>query len=721
MLSSDKDASKNIIPLEYQNVFSKIPDNEKESFYHSLKSISEDTQPYLRIIEAIDKTLMVYGEPSTVWFYIYAKLSFIAAKYDDLFELWNISKYKEKIQFFPFVGRILTYQNQFDQALELCTKAVESISFEVDDLSLVDILVFFEAKFTIGLIQAYSRQLDEVTQTIESLESKSSIYRIKRIVSEDYFLDLLFYENILKVIRAFMSGQPKEMEIEVSTMQSWVPNIKDPWLKGYFYNLLGISQLQSQKMQDADVSFKEAYKFFEIVHDLRGFTAVGANLGTSLISKGLRHEGRQYIESVLQPMVDLKNYRPAISNMVQISKSYLDEKKYQEASRLVDWAENLSTKTNIIEPATFSYLCYFYSKLGNKEKASKNLNKLKDLQDKVEGKETDIYTSLWYYNAASVYSVAIGDLNNANENILSGIESADKNGHYDFSLDLSTILLEILLKRYLIEQNEHYLLEAIALLDDLAPLIGKMDNVFYETISTLMKAYLYLAVENQLEARTLYDKAESISHDLQESEQYSELQIFKRRIDFLSTQIATKDTELIKDWLSTEYLPIIFTMESKRLLANLQFQSTTLGAQPKETEKTPVMLSIIGQKTGTTLYTHSFRTGEAGFDEVLVGGFLGALTSFSQELFGGGMLTRIDQENHVLLIERISDQNLLILIVDDETYSIRKKFKRFSHELAKMKVIDYLESDIYLTEQDPQWEILEGLIEIVFKSDVEDI
>jgi tetratricopeptide (TPR) repeat protein len=713
VLSSDQETNKDIMPLEYQNIFADIPDYEKESFYHSLKSVPKDMHPYIRIINAIDKTLMVYGEPSPVWFYIYAKLSFIAAKYDDLFELWNISKYKEKIQFFPFIGRILTYQNEFDQALELCNKAIESISFDVDDLSLVDILVFFEAKFTIGLIQAYSRQLDAVMQTIESLESKSSIYRLKRIVSEDYFLDLLFYENILKVIRAFMSGQPKEMDIEVSTMQSWVPNIKDPWLKGYFYNLLGISQLQNQKMQDADISFKEAYKFFEVVHDLRGFTAVGANLGTSLISKGLRHEGRQYVESVLQPMVDLKNYRPAISNMVQISKSYLDEKKYEEASRLVNWAEELSTKTNIVEPATFSYLCYFYSKLGDKEKANKNLNKLRDLQDKSDGKETDIYTSLWYYNAASVFSMAIGDLNNANENILSGIENADKNGHYDFSLDLSTILLEILLKRYLIEQNERYLIDAIALLDDLGPLIKKMDNVFYETISTILKAYLYLAVDNHLEARTLYDKANLISQDLQQSEQYSELLIFKRRIDFLSSQTDTKDVQLLKDWLSTEYLPIIFTMESKRLLANLQFQSTNLGVQPKESEKYPIMLIIIGQ-AGTTMYSHSFRKDETGFDEVLVGGFLGALTSFSQELFGGGMLTRIDQENHVLLIEKISDQNLLILIVDDETYSIRKKFKRFSQELAKMKVVDYLESDIYLTEQDPQWQILESLIEIVF-------
>ncbi|MDH5402773.1 MAG: hypothetical protein OEY49_09810, partial [Candidatus Heimdallarchaeota archaeon] len=537
------------------------------------------------------------------------------------------------------------------------------------------------------------------------------------IVSDDYFLDLIFYESIIKVIKGLVGGQPKQMREELVNISHWIDSIHDKWAKGYYYNFYGISNLQSQEMNDAEDCFKKAYEFFGVANDLRGVTTVGANLGTSLIAKGERAEGRKYIEDVIEGMIQLKNYSLAISNLLQVSKSYLDDKNISQAKSLVLKAEELSSKANITEPATFSYFCYFYSRIGDHDQADNHLNKLRQILDKQksEGSAEDIYTSIWYINAASVNEMSKGNLYQANELTREGIAKADRHGHFDSSLELSTLLTEITLKRVLVEQDERFIHNALELLNDITPLIKRMENIYYESIFNILRAYLFLALGNSLEATTLIEQTLQLSSENTGSDQYAEISLFNQRESFLKQKGNTIENqnlfaELKNSWLSKSNLHIIYVMESLRLLSNLQFQQNQLA--PSDESTLPQFLFLLGTG-GMTVYSHKFKK-EGGFDEVLIGGFLSALTSFSQELFGGGMLTRIDQENHVLLLDKITPSLILVLLVDEETYTLRKRFKKFSQLLKESELIGILDSDFYLSEDNPYWGALDELVNETF-------
>ncbi len=716
-----------IIPIEYQSIFNKISPTEKTQFNEYLSKYTiKNEHSYIKIALSIENSIIGAISPSPNWYYIFAKILFIAAKYDKLLEFWKDPSNKNNFYLYPFVARVYTYRNEFDLAFELCQESMLHIN-EMDRELYV--IYFFETYFTMGLIHTYNRDFTKLSKVIEKLEQTYVLFKDENRINEENNLDLLYYPSILQVLNFFFNGKSKKMRGKLLEIKPWIDKLKDPWAKGYFFNLFGISCLQAQKVKEGEESFKIAYKHFQKVHDLRGFTTVGANLGVSLVTRGYRKEGREYIESILEPMISLKNYTLAITNMLTVAKSYLDEKLFKSARHYLEWAEKLSVNAEITEPATYSLFCYFYSRLSELDKADFYLEKLREMaripKDMLvlprlsKRSDDDVYTLLWYYNATAVNAMVKGNLQLAQRSIEEGIFKSDNHGHYDTSLELSTIAVEIILKRYLVQRNRDYMVNAIELLKDIGTLISKIENPYFSTIFNLLSAYLYLALSDNTEALVHYDMAKEYSNKLTTSEQYEEVILFKERREFLFRATPKQSIQnplfepFFKYWLSEETLPIFFTLEAMRLLNNLQFHNTDLEFD-EDKDKLPLMLLILGVG-GVTIFSKRFYESESiVLDESLVGGFFGALTSFSQELFGGGMLTRVDQENYVLLLEKISQDNILILIVEEETYHIRKKFKQFFQELSRMKVIEYLDANIFLTEVDPQFHIINSLIDIIF-------
>ena len=703
------------IPKEYRRVYQELPDNELESFQHSLNVADKSQHHYLYILEAITRTFNIYTSASPVWLYLYSRISFIGTRYDDLLKFWEDPKYNGNPIVAPFVGRVLAFQNKYEDAISICLAALEKMDLEIT-LNLIEIYTYYELNFTLGLAYSYTRQFEKADKIIANLEAFSAKYYVKKTITQDYFLDVVYIEYIIRGYASFFRGQPKEMGEALQTINSWVDNLNDPWLKGFYYNIYGISKIMAQDLAGGEDALKMAFKAFEKCHDMRGYTTVGGNLSMSLITKGERLEGRKYLESVIKPQIRLKNYWLAVGNMLTVTKTYVDEKNYDEAKRMLQWAEESAIKGSISEPAIFSMFAFYFSKVGDLEKANDYLMRLKQLTEKPEGEEADNYTLLYYYEADAINAMINGDLNNAQKSIVKGIELADTSGYFNYALELSTIYLEVIFKKYLIDHKKDTLFASLDIIRDLTPLIEMTQNPFFETLFLIMVSYVSLAMGKDQEAMETFDKASEKAFSYEESAQYAEIALFEERQSFINTahgnqgETSSQFAMFMDNWLSKEYLSTFYILEAIRLLSNLQFEKTSLGQQQGE-EKQPVMLFIVGQG-GITQFTHKFK--ESGdIDEVLVGGFLSALTTFSQELFGGGMLTRIDQENHVLLMEKISASSILVLIVDEETYLIRKKFKKFSSELSRMRVIDYLE-DMVLTEYDPQYQIIEGLIEIIF-------
>lgn len=709
-----------MIPPEYKLVFSKIPENERDSFYYTYNNLDEDDHEYLMLLDAIIETIRVFRNPSPYWMYMVGKLCFTTSRYQRLHELRSEDKYTSNSALKIFESRLLTYKNEFEDAEKIVKEVLDEILIEAD-LELIDVLLWFEGLFSLGMVYIFGRQFDKLQETINLLEENSSKYKLKKPL-DTHYIDMIYYEHILKVSIAFHTGKVNLMSEELQVMFSWIDNIQCPWRKGYYYNLLGISYFIKKEMKTGEDSLKLAYNYFKQAHDLRGFTAVGANLGVSYISQGLHKEGREYIENVLKPMVQLENYSFAITFMLTCSKSYVNDKDSDNALRMLSWAEEVSQKARLREPATFSLFSYFYARIGDVEKSDNFLAQLRILTNlDNEEIESDTHALLWFYSAAAVNALVKGELASANEYIEEGIKLATKQKNYDIILESTLIQIEILLKRYMIEDinDIKYIEQTLDVLDDLLPLLFSMDNAYYESIFNLVSAYLHLAIGNDVNAKTAYDQAVDKAKSNEEATQNHEIQLYNNRKSFITRAAPGGKVEnplyadFMDNWLSDEFIEMIYVMEALRLSASLQFHKASIGGGARDEDVVPSLLLIVNT-SGITIFSHKFDDAGTNVDEVLIGGFLSAITSFSKELFGGGQLSRIDQDNFILLIEKTTGDNFVVLIVEKETFGVRKAFKKFLNELAMTRILDYISADVFLAEHDYQYAALKDLIISIF-------
>ncbi|MCY3413388.1 MAG: hypothetical protein INQ03_17240 [Candidatus Heimdallarchaeota archaeon] len=703
-----------IIPPEYLEVYKQIPDNEKESFEYSYNKQGIAENEYIKLSNAIAETLNVFSKPNEYWLFMIGKIYFTSAQYKRLHDLRKEDKFKDNSSLKIFEARLLTYKNQFEPAEQLIDDAMKDFDLDMD-LTLLDVLHWFESRFSLGLLYTFSRRFEKLQEVIDELVENSSKYKLKKQLG-DHYLDCIYYEHILKVTINFHTGKAKEMREEILTILSFIENVQDVWKRGYLYNLYGISNFMLKEMKHGESALKLAYDYFKETRDLRGFTAVGANLGTSYISQGLHALGRQYIENVLDPMVKLENYSFAIAFMLTASKSYENDKDFKNAEKMVNWAIETSQKANLVEPATYSLFSYFFSRFGNLEKSDEYLDvllKMTNLED--DEKEIDAYAAQWYYSAAAVNALIKGELRTADQLISDGIKLAEKNNNFDVILECSLIKIEISLKRFIIEESDRHMRQALEILNDIGPLLTSMDNPFYFSIFNVIAAYLNLGIENEIEAKISIERAKEISKfdEKGEGDQRLEIQLYENRAEFLNKASEDDVGLAIKDfWLSEEYIKNLYAVEGMRLLKLLQFQKAQMGSGARDAKVKPSMLLIM-KPGGIPVFTYKFDESSL-LDESLVGGFISALATFSSELFGGSQLSRIEQEGNILLLERTITDNLIVLIVHKETYLMRKQFKKFIQIATETALFEYLNQDILFSEFDPNYLALKELLEATF-------
>ena len=452
LLWSKVEASE-IIPMEYSHIYKEINDQQRQSFEHSFQISDQETHHYERLAEALERTLDVYQEPDPYLFLFLSRVSFVCTRYNALDGYYNKVDKKYKKYIAPFLGRVRAFQNEYEEAIKLALSALEELEMEIEP-KLIDVILFFEANFTLGLAYAYTRQFDKANEVISTLEGASSKFMYKKLIGEKHMLDYVFIENIIKGYTMFFSGNPKGMADVLNNMREWTHTINDPWLEGFYYNIYGISRMMFQELSEGERAMRVAFKKFEVVHDLRGYSTVGANLGLSLITKGKRDEGRKYLEAVISPLISMKNYWLAVGNMLELAKSYMEEKKEEDARKMLDEAEEISANHDVGDPNIYSMFSFFYSRIGELEKANDYLKKLEVIKSQ---NEDDQYTNLYYYMASSVTLMHTGNLQQANLDIVQGIEIADQANYFNYALELSMVHLEIILKRYLIEQKSEYI------------------------------------------------------------------------------------------------------------------------------------------------------------------------------------------------------------------------------------------------------------------------
>ncbi len=707
------------IPQEYHLLLEFIPDNELTSFKYSYSRLSSTLNPYLRLLEAVKDTIRLFKDPSPCWYLMLGRIAVNSCSYD---EILNDTCGEKKGELLPFIGRILMFQGQYETALTYCNKALETLDIERVARP-IETLLYYEAMFTKGLTLTYLRKFEEATHVSQALETYLSKYSIQKQLPKPLLTILNSYSYLINALKDLYEGKIPELIELIDSLANWIDAVEDPWIRGYYYNLAGISFFIRQKMITGEEKLRQALEEFNKVRDLRGYSITGANLGNALILQGRRTEGSKVLENVVRALTELQNYPMALGNILSLSKVYIDEKNTNKALEYARMAENIAEKTNINDSAILSLFVYLYSKLDQPEKASHYLERLRNAAGITQEKSLEqafkenSYNALWYLTAEATMAMSEGDLKRSMSTLLKGLAQADQSGHYDSSLELTNLLLEVLIKRYLLDQNPRILHQTIEILLDLKPLVATIDNPYYQALFNLMIGYLYMGIDNYSEAMMQYELAKRYDIEHEESIQHSEIERFEQRMNFFSSENKNMEEyqlqqNILKIWITDEYLSIFFAMEAMRLLHSLQFQQTSLGEKIAESDVLPNMLLILNTD-GYILYSYHF-TEKNAVDEVLIGGFLAAVSGFSKELFGEGSIKRIEQENQVLLLERLGSRAIMVLTADKETYTIRKKFRKLSQEFFEMGVIEYFNADVFLSSEDIAWQELDLLVSQVF-------
>ncbi len=711
-----------LIPTEYQFLMESIPHDKTQSLTITWNRLERTKDPYYDLSNAILETLKVWREPDHLLLYIASRITFCQSDYDLIKETYETYPNSEGPMI--YLARSLIYQTKFEEALALVDKVLLKTDLERDP-QLYDVVVGFDALFTKGLIQVYTRDFQNLDETIKFYEELTDLHKIKKWIPRNEFANFLIPPYLLSTLKSLYTAQYEDMKQSIQSVDNWFDSVTDLWYRGFYLNLAGISSIMANNVARGIKQLREAMETYKNLGDRRDFTVVGANLAVTLILQGKRKDGRDVLEGVAKTLEELKNYNLALNHTLIVSKLYLDEKKIRKARFHLSSAERILRSVQAVEPPTFSYFATLYSKLHEREKAEDFLNRLKDLVDDefftLRGElviperkaEKDYYTLIWYLNAKSVFSMSFGNLLEANETILKALSIAEKENMYDSIIELTTIQLEVLLKQFLVEQSEELLDEAIEALEDLRPLISNMDNLYFNTLIYLVEIYLLIAKNELSHANNLSEEVQDlylrVPTELIGDQSY-EMELVLKRLDSVSRKLTPEEEEIGHNvwFLGNNYMRYIATLEAMRLINDLQMQQAAFGDKPEQKMAKPTLV-LISKSTGQSVFSLKLREDDQ-VDEQLISALLMAISSFSKEVLGGGSLNKIEQEGHILLLEHIGGDYTAVIVAEEDSYSLRKKFKSFIQDLKMLRIVELFGIDTLLSEGDPQYGIIENLV-----------
>jgi len=126
----------------------------------------------------------------------------------------------------------------------------------------------------------------------------------------------------------------------------------------------------------------------------------------------------------------------------------------------------------------------------------------------------------------------------------------------------------------------------------------------------------------------------------------------------------------------------------------------------------PTLFSLItiDRGTGLPIFVHHFSE-KLEMDSTLIGGFISAITAFSNELLGhSGLLRSINHEGFTVMMEH-KENWIITLIADQESFDVRYKIRAFADGFDK----EFGDTEPSDRADSKQFEGANGLIEIIFK------
>jgi tetratricopeptide (TPR) repeat protein len=453
-------------------------------------------------------------------------------------------------------------------------------------------------------------------------------------------------------------------------------------LRGHICNLRGeFSQGEKHYVAFRTISESLGFKL--------GIAMALNNLGTLRLNSILLEESLDFFRASLE-LMDMESGRTvALANLGEIS---VVLGRYEEAERYLLEGIRLEekTQTHVIELYT-----WYSIMLARTSKFQESLKYL-EISEKMANSSEKPMQKAAYLFACGNFNACRNDYNAAITIYEELLEVSKKEEIFEFLVRAELELASTYLKAYQKTKFIDYLSNAGYHLNDLIQIAKEQGIQALYAEALLARSDMFTIAGQNFEAKGDIERALSIAQYIEDVRLEKEA---KTRLRLMAsyTEVST-----------------IAETPVERTLDRLSGFKPAAGKLREIIQPNLHTLITIDIRTGLPVFVHHFDE-KLKMDSLLIGGFISAITAFSNELLGqSGLLRSINHEGFTAMIEH-KEFWIVTLIADQESFDVRYKLRTFTQvfndEFKGIEVNDNTETNPF--------EKAKGIIDIIFQKNSE--
>ncbi len=643
--------------------------------------------------------------------FLWGKLGYETSHYKELLELYQEGK--TTIHAHPFVIYSLHRSGRMDEALRLSEEIVSNIRKSYSDhLEFIDALTLYEGLLAGAQAAAYGERLSELmTYLKEAEEILNALILDKFPTALEIASDLELALRVGQLFGNIFIGQLQgSVQIIEHVLEQVLPTANNDFLIANFWNLAGNTHVSIRRLDKGRECFRQAIRYATKCGDLRIEAVAKANLSNILVIEAQTDEAIEVTREALDTFEKLGDQHNQIIMIIVLGMLYVSQSNLpaaeSQAQRLLD-----IFKSRQVSPDSCLLGSMLLAMVHRFSEARYYLQQVKEMIEDAKNPRLELELKI----VEGVIESEQGNLALAHQIFEQALDMSDRYQLYNLSLDILINRVINALKYYLTIDDDRFLVNVWSLFEELRLLLSDFDLPSILILRNLIAGNLLVARFHLSEAKLQLQQAKEMLSECESTKLLSECEKTLQKMEWLENFLKNLDTTADDDIVSllfedAKMIQHYFARETLRLLLDLsvsKFEISSVG------HVRPILLMLI-TSGGLAIYTHDFQGTQ--IDEQMISSFLTAIASFSQNIFGSGMLRTIQHENYFILLESITTELYLALISEKESYDMRNKMKQFIAILKeKTGILEQISLKPAITMDDQEFSILEHLCKEIFE------
>lgn len=660
---SSNPIDRKFIPQHFAFLFDPLSDSDVETVYYQYefeqKNSSEENESKLLAIACMKllKTRKIW----TPYFgFVATRLAISTAQFESILELEHSKDHIRYREILPAIGWCHIFRGKVKLGIEESRKFEKKYKFDPESPG--SVFPLLEAKMNIAEGLLTLNKFNEVKNELE--EVKSTIEYFKRHQPE---LDLNFYDIMIDIFyNNVAQGIGEDLQKCLDQAEEIKQKIteKNLELLGLIEITLSILYATARDQNKAQKLLEHSYEIFEKIGNDYYFNFAKGAMGILKLNVN-DPSAVQILEEVSNVLESYGAANDAIQFTVILSRYYSSTKQYDKAFEILVKFDNFIEMQDYEQDSQLLLMMATSAIESDELVFAKKYIELSREQNK---RNYNIITELSLYYTQCLYNISECNLSKAEENLKKALTIAEDNNIWHYIYRSINRKIEISLNKFLIHQRRKDLFTAKEAIDDL--LITLPTKNPSRTYCLLYMAGIDFLLRDFQKMRNNLDLAKEDATYDKTKETLTKWQ--NNLLEAVTTITRTEESTLIKETDLRIVLQILSAMSSLDIeLAN---------TQPELESESSVRSVFIISESGLPLYFNTF--GEDKSDELIVSGFLAAITEFSQALSSSqeGSLQTIQHQNYAILLEKQMGF-IFGIVVAEESYQARLLLRRFIKSL----------------------------------------